>query len=133
MQDQSPPTTGAAERAETSTPTPASHGSGISPSAVVATGHDERANAHGNTFDDRSVDVHWCLDAAFAPIALERLVEIDDHDDPGLSRNAGDGYDADPDCGRHVVIQGGEQPDAAGSGEGLGGEEEHGLHPAARR
>ena len=37
MQDHSPPTTGAAVRAETSAPTPASHSSGSNPRPVVAT------------------------------------------------------------------------------------------------
>ena len=117
MQDHSPPTTGAAVRAETSAPTPDSQSKGSRPSTVVATvitSGRTRALAPSTTAASTSCRV---LDTAFTHVPQEGFVQVHHHDDARLGGNACDRDQSNPDRGRQIVVHEIQQPDAARDGE----------------
>ena len=95
--------------------------------------HDQRANASGGAFDHRRVHVRWCVNAAFAQVPFERLVEVHDHHDAGLGGDARDRDEPDPHGRREVVVHEREQPHAAGDGKRQTGQDEERLRPPPHR
>ena len=100
-----PPSIGAATRRMISAPAPSAHSSGQERERHRRDRHQLGAQAPHGALGVRRDDVVARREPALADAAMERLVDVDHHDDAGLHREPDDGQQADPDRRGHRVAE----------------------------